>query len=54
MRKQELRIKELEKEKEISEDEMHRGRDEIKKITDQYMEKISRENESEGAFYTIF
>jgi ribosome recycling factor len=33
-------LKELEKEKEISEDEMHRGRDEVQKITDEFIEKI--------------
>ncbi len=34
-------IKELEKEKEISEDESRRGQDEIQKITDSYVAKIA-------------
>ncbi|MGB1109300.1 MAG: ribosome recycling factor [Gammaproteobacteria bacterium] len=33
-------IKELEKEKEISEDDMHRGEEQIQKITDEYVAKI--------------
>lgn len=33
-------IKELEKEKEISEDDMHRGEDQIQKITDEYIAKV--------------
>jgi len=32
--------KEFEKEKVISEDELHRGQDEIQKITDRYIEKV--------------
>ena len=33
-------IKELEKEKEISEDEMHRAQDEVQKITDEFIKEI--------------
>ncbi len=34
------RLKKMEKAKEISEDEMHRGFDEVQKLTDAYIEKI--------------
>lgn len=33
-------IKELEKEKEISEDDMHRGEEQIQKVTDEYVARI--------------
>jgi ribosome recycling factor len=38
-------IKNLQNEKEISEDEEHRGLDEIQKITDEYIEKIEERSE---------
>ena len=34
-------IKELEKDKEISEDQMHDGQDQVQKLTDAYVEKIN-------------
>jgi len=33
-------LKELKKEKEISEDEMHRAQNEVQKITDKFIEQI--------------
>ena len=33
-------LKEMEKDKEISQDEMHRGRDDVQKITDELIEKV--------------
>ena len=35
------RIKRMEKDKEISEDEMHSGQEKVQKLTDTYVEKIS-------------
>jgi ribosome recycling factor len=35
------KIKKLEKDKEISEDQMHDGQDQVQKLTDTYIEKIN-------------
>lgn len=35
-------LKELEKEKEITEDELHRGEDEIQKLTDKYIAEVDK------------